>query len=203
VNRGICQRSPARPTTGPTSHTAYIRTPVSTLILSGSSVHYTAHGTYRVENYDNLGLPIYEQQLADSIFLGGPGTCQEDACEASSFDLSTVSGVYIKIEIVHGGFPVYRRGSHILYCAAFSVEPSWRLATLDHASNPFVISIFSTSVSEWGGSYRLLFQNSSQEWVVHRVPPGVEAGFANDFLELEVNAVADASASSGPFEPGC
>jgi hypothetical protein len=173
------------------------------LILSGFSVHDTAHGTYRVENYDDRGLPIYEQQLAESIFLGGPGTCQEDACEASSFVLSTVSGVYIKMEIEHGGFPVYRRGSHILYRAAFSVEPSWRLATLDHASNPFVISIFSTSVSQWGGSYRLFFQNFSKEWVVHRVPPGVEAGFANDILEHEVNAGADASASSGPLEPGC
>jgi hypothetical protein len=173
------------------------------LILSGSSFHDTAHGTYRVENYDDLGLPIYEQQLAESIFLGGPNTCQEDACESSSFVLSTVSGVYIKMEIEHGGYPVYRRGSHILYRAVFSVEPSWRLATLDHAANPFVMSIFSTSVSEWGGSYRLFFQNSSKEWVVHRVPPGVETGSANGILEHGVNAGADASASSGPLETGC
>ena len=173
------------------------------LILSGSSFHNAADGKYHVENYDDLGLPIYEQQLAESIFLDGASTCQEAACENVSHVVSTMSGVYVKLEVEHHGYPVYRQGSRVLYRTTSSVEPVWRLFTLEHAVQTFLVNVFSASVSEWGGSHRLSFQASSQEWVVHRVPLGVMTGFANDTLEQGVGEGSDASSGAGSRDSGC
>lgn len=44
----------------------------------------------------------------------------------------------------------------------------------------YILNVSSLSISAWGGTHRLSRNASLEQWEVHRLPPGVEAGFVHE-----------------------